>query len=279
MKTDCSQFDPFRSPGWRWDAITKLINDGGAPAAREDPLIRAVVSLLRGSRRRSRKDSVTLDEVVLARTIHELDDVRQWHLEALLLTDQPCETIAAITGLPSKVVDLYMRLHFDVRVGDRLRGDGWVLTQAIMGSWDRSDPPESAIWRYMAWAGGHLILELLVADFLGLPESSMPGRALLAAKARHCARMYFAPLHDLTTSARLVQEGRRLFDVDAIEKKKNGRLLGAHLDALSLAAGVSPTGQKSRNTAPGKATTTKVSATHPSPKEENNVHSCRIIKD
>jgi hypothetical protein len=125
------EHSPSRSPAWRWLRATWL-RERAEPA---DPRCddRWVGRALRflaaqgqpvAAGKRPRLDPAVRAALALA---HEDPPERRWLVEALLLTDVPCEEVARRCAVGARTVEAYHQLFYDVR--PRLAATDWVMSQ------------------------------------------------------------------------------------------------------------------------------------------------------
>jgi hypothetical protein len=88
---------------------------------------------------------------------------RRWHVEALLLTTEPLEEVARLTGVPVETVEAYHQLLFDVR--PRLRAKDWVMLRVIgtTGPQGYVGQRLGPLWKLVAYTGGRPALEVVMA--------------------------------------------------------------------------------------------------------------------
>jgi hypothetical protein len=85
-------------------------------------------------------------------------------IESLLLTAEPFERIAMRFDLPVEVIECYHEIFFHVRPYLD-RGRDWIMGRVIGTSWWRgfAGLPLAALWKYMAYIGGPLVLDMTIA--------------------------------------------------------------------------------------------------------------------
>ena len=181
--TDPRCFSPIRTPDWRWQAVLSHIRHKTCPGTWEDPAIARAYRFLAPpepacaytGKREVRRHCPDLSA---AHAIFTLAGVVKDELEARLLCQSP-EEIEGAMGISADVVRTFATLFFDVQ--DSLHANDWLLFQAVALLFP---PTEGQCWRYLALAGGPVILDLVVSDYLGRPEPHYPDRHELAERAR-----------------------------------------------------------------------------------------------
>jgi hypothetical protein len=240
--TDYRPYSPSRSPHWRWEcAVGYLQNDCGIDAE-EDQTIRGATGYLRqfdAACTLSQKAAVQrrYPTLTAAMNLFDAPSPQTWELRARLLTDQTNEQIAQTLGLDLRVVDVFERLFFDVRTNGRVRGMDRIVLQIFSGFDAFASVPEQTVWLYFALAGGAPVLDLLIGDYLGRPDSQHPDRHLLAELARLLTREHGAFIYgEFELSARLVLQCYDLIRDRTNEDSADNRLLLVYVDILRLAA-------------------------------------------
>jgi len=189
---DIRSYSPFRTPDWRWQAALDHVHRQTRPRKWEDPGIVQVRRFLlafnrAGSEAKRNRVERTWPDLYGAHAIFTGDQIRRDELEARLLCES-VEVAAEKMNIPVGVVTAYAETFFDV-LHCRQALD-WLLEHAIRAHSFAKPPKENECWRYMALAGGSVILELLIADHLGLPQPQYPDRHELAERARFRVRDY-----------------------------------------------------------------------------------------
>jgi hypothetical protein len=84
-------------------------------------------------------------------------------VESYLLTELPLAEVARRCCLPPATVDAFESLFFACR--EHLAASDWILTQAVgAGPWNTfAGGHTGAVWKYMAYAAGPNVLEVVVA--------------------------------------------------------------------------------------------------------------------
>jgi len=124
--------DPFRPPGWRWHRASDVVaNDRRVLPRHDDGEVRRAVAYLRCLSRGAPAARLARrwPELHAALEIYETDSVRRWELEALLLTTEPFDTVAARCGIRNDAVETYHDTFFHVR--DRLGAAAYICGVAI----------------------------------------------------------------------------------------------------------------------------------------------------
>jgi hypothetical protein len=226
-------------PSWRWRRAEKLAAAGNEPSFLDDEQTVAGWRYGRdiaghGDQPRQ-ADADRHPLLAAAHSIYVQNRPDRWQIEARLLTGATVESVAQRVGIGADVVQAYTELFFDV--ANHLNARDWISACAVgVGPWGLWDPNESNIWRWSAYHGGEIVLDLLVADYLSLPNPAHPNRHELAEEIRTLVRLVCVPL-----------ENRRLFrrvlsDVKEIEAKRSDardpverETLAQHIATLELA--------------------------------------------
>ena len=165
----------FRSPRWRWLRANWLFERGRRASTRIDDdwvrrAKRCVVATHPqkpiGCKRSARPDAAVMAASDLAQ---EESPHRRWMVEALLLTDEPLETIAGKVDLPVEIAEAYAQVFWDVR--SNLRASDWVMSHAIGTTWLEgfAGLPLGSLWKYAAYTAGPRALEVTIAVTLEQP--------------------------------------------------------------------------------------------------------------
>jgi hypothetical protein len=184
--TDPRCYSPIRTPDWRWQVVLSHIRHKTCPGIWEDPAIIQAHRFLAPpeparediGRRELRRHCPDLSA---AHAIFTLAGVVKDELEARLLCQSP-EEITGAMQIGAGVARTFATLFFDVL--DSLHATDWLLFQAVALYGSLCPPTEAQCWRYLALAGGPVILDLVVSDYLGRPEPYYPDRHELAERAR-----------------------------------------------------------------------------------------------
>ncbi|MGD0462135.1 MAG: hypothetical protein ABSB74_06575 [Tepidisphaeraceae bacterium] len=174
-------------------------------------------------------------ELYGARAIFIGHEIRRHELEARLL----CEAVELIAGkmnIPAGVVTAYAETFFDVLVCRQALD--WLLEHAIRAHSFAKPPKENECWRYMALAGGPVILDLLIGDHLGRPDPEYPDRHELAERVRFRVRDYASLVQTgQPADPEMVKEYCRRYLDDARRRgKKLDPRIALNLKILRLAA-------------------------------------------
>lgn len=169
---------PMHSPSWRWIRARWLFetNSRASPRLDDREVRRARDFLVRRARleqaqnqdlKRPARPSPAIEAALQLACV--ADPLKRGELEAFLLTDKPLGEIARRFGLPTAVVASYHDLFYSVR--DRPEARDWIMAKAIgCGPWNEfAGPQPVGIWKYGAFSGGPLVLELLIAVTLNRP--------------------------------------------------------------------------------------------------------------
>lgn len=156
--TDWHPFSFTRSPTWRFLRATYRVQERRAFDPRIDDEWVDVAMRLVASDRKG-----IPPEACAAFDLWNADKSPRWFLEASLLTAQAFDEIATACGLAEAVVRAFHQLFFDVK--PRLNAHDWILTQAVRShpANDFAGPQPAGIWKYMAFKGGPLVLDIVAA--------------------------------------------------------------------------------------------------------------------
>jgi hypothetical protein len=224
--------DPFRSPCWRWDLACEAADEsqrGGRRSRRrrrpEDPVIAELTLFARElSRCTTERQRGSLARrwpaLLAAQRLHEGGGLVRGEVEARLIAGLSDDEIAARTGLGPEVVHSFEASFFCVR--DRLGARDWLAYKAVgpglLCGFAPDDLP--GIWRAVAFGGGSLVLEVVLAVTLRRPLPDWPvpvgcdsryHTARLRLSAELFVRSLLAPGHaDWEALAAIDRERRRL---------------------------------------------------------------------
>jgi hypothetical protein len=120
--------------------------------------------------------------------------------------------------------------HF-FNVADCLLATDWLLVQVVK-IFPGQPATEGQVWKYLALAGGPLVLDMMIADYLGRPEPAYADRAELAAKGRFVVREFATGYTDAAAVRSMLEECDRLFP--GIKRDPHLRL---HREVIELALG------------------------------------------
>jgi hypothetical protein len=195
------------------------------------------------------------------------DQVPRWFLEAQLLTSRLLREVAVACSLAEPVVDAYHRLFFDVRT--RLHASDWVLTLAVRSTPmnDFAGAQPAGLWKYMAFTGGPLVLDAVVAVTSDrklpgwLHETFAANPVLEEQRFRLKTKLALAALtaksaHQLGSLLELSEQLRDLEAAAGLEIEEEEALFpvaGEFLAAMSRLTPAEPKATAS-STAPGKPT-------------------------
>jgi hypothetical protein len=161
---------PLHSPAWRWlrahwlhetgRRATSRLDDAMVIGARDFLAGQAGTTIARRSRRPDLPNPAIRAALALAR---DPDPLRRGELDAHLLTELPFVEVGRRLDLSTAVVSTYHDLFYAVR--DQPLARDWILIRAVgCGPWNGFAGPQSVgIWKYAAFSGGPLLLELLIA--------------------------------------------------------------------------------------------------------------------
>ena len=234
---DYRRYSPFRRPDWRWQSATEHLLAGDRPKPWEDPGIGQALKFQRawnadGGEAQQIDARQRWPELAEAYRIHERGGVLVDEIQARLLAAEPLEVIAHKTGVGTGVIAAFEKFFFNV--SESLSAIDWLLFDAV-GLY--TNPiTEGLVWRYFAVAGGPLLVDLLVADFLGRPEPKRDDRHLLAERARFFVRFIRADSPTAVTA--LLKEGCRSFGrnfgITAVGREK--KMLDVQMRLLRMAS-------------------------------------------
>ena len=195
--SDLRSQSPLRTPDWRWREAQEHIHHNTSPGDWEDAgIARAHQFLIAHGLVETQGEDVELclrcPVLSAAHYIYTEGEFRKDELEARLLCQSP-QDISTAMKIRVDVIRTYAILFFDVL--DVRHTTDWLLYEAAnVREWNHRDPTEGEIWKYMALAGGPVIVNLLVADFRAPLYSEGDANHLLAEKARFMAREFSAML-------------------------------------------------------------------------------------
>lgn len=186
-----------RSPSWRFDRACRLVENGSRLDPRRDDrlTLRAamyVCVLCSSDRQEEINASLQRDypELHAAHRLHDHGGDPRWELEARLLARQTSREIAEAIPLDASVIDAYEATFFNVR--DRLDATDWVAGKVIGPGPRRgfaNDLP--GLWKAVAYAGGPLPLEVVMACTSASPKHRFP--ADLLNRARRLVEVLMLP--------------------------------------------------------------------------------------
>ena len=158
----------YRSPFWRVLRASYLLETGlPADATIDDDWVAVAKDLLAAI---ERHDLSTVPEAVRAAyEVWAADQMPRWLVEAQLLTPRTLDEIATECALAEPVVHAYAELFFDVR--SRLQARDWVMSLAVRSHPmnDFAGPQPAGLWKFFAFTGGELVLDVVVAVTLNRP--------------------------------------------------------------------------------------------------------------
>ena len=238
--SDIRSRSPFRTPDWRWLEAHRHVTGNSSPRLWEDAgVVRAHQFLLDFSdvdtEARQVEPTRCWPDLAAAYTIFTQAGVQRDELEARLICE-PVDVIAAKTGLSPGVVGAFADTFFDVV--DSINANDWMYFQAVGVHRFSSPPTEGECWRYLAFVGGPLVLDLVIADHLGRPEPYYPDRHRLAELGRFIVRDQVSLMQTgLPADPEIVEEYCRLYREDVRSGRTNpDPVVALHLKFLRLAA-------------------------------------------
>ena len=246
-RLDFHRFSPFRGPAYRWELAVELAQPRQRLRPDERDVLGEPVRYLRALNKATSihgqsKVHRCFPELSIAHAIHVKSGIVRDELEARLLARQTSEAIAAVMNLPFCVVARYAYYFFDLPPS----GLDWIFCCVLrVHEWLNRKLTEGDNWRFMALAGGPVLVDLLVDDFLGRPAADPEQRHMHAELARFRVRHYVSclrspkPTHEYMMD--LQRHGAQLFS-----RKSNAledRQFWADFDMLRIIAGTSPRSQ------------------------------------
>ena len=159
--------DPFRPPWWRHDLAVKIARGEKRPRRQVDPVVKAVVDLLRARERTTPGRGAHEHDADLAAALrlHEEDGPRRWEVEARVVAGQSDQEIAHRCGLRSTVIAYYTQVFLDIR--QCLEATDYLMTK-VVGRWTWDAFRNEDVGRFWAWAAlarGPRVLDSLIAVF------------------------------------------------------------------------------------------------------------------
>lgn len=212
---DCRRYDPCRTPSWRWEIALEHMRRNDRVRPWEDLAIKEAVRYLRERQRAqtARQVSNLRDrwrDLTRAQEIFEAGGVLRDEIEARLISGETFEVISTKTHTTPGAVSAFERYFFNV--ADSLNALDWMLVHAVgIHPGLRRKLEERDIWRYMALAGGPVLVDLLVDDFLGRPNPTIPNRHEQAKMARFLVKDYVTDWGSKKAGAATFKEGQKLF--------------------------------------------------------------------
>jgi len=168
------QFNPFRSPSWRWERASELVNRQGASSLEmDDEPTRKSVAFLQAleafvAAAQSRSLPAWMRPLHDALQLYERGGNQRLLVEAWLLAGQSIAAVAEACGLEPETVAWYEALFYNVT--DRLQARDWILLSVIGKRPIPDTPPDRGqILKLLAYHGGPLLLEAVAGHLLGDP--------------------------------------------------------------------------------------------------------------
>ena len=179
------------------------------------------------------------DSMALAHSLYAENGPRRWEIEARLLAGVSVAEIDSRINLSADQVQWYAATFFDV-IG-QLNAHDWIWLYAVrVGPFAPAKLSEGDIWRTVAVSGGRAVLDILIADYLGLPEPAYENRAEMAEDIRACVRLGTTPMTDKREFGRIVKRmWQMLAKRQATISDAEWQMAAAHLQHLEMAAGLS----------------------------------------
>jgi hypothetical protein len=229
-RIDHRAFCPFRTPDWRWAAAEQHHVRRTRLQQWEDPLIaQATCYLAAAAVRGDAAAGRRRPDLAAAHAIYRAGGAVRDMLEAWLLTGEPLDVIAEKTGVTVPTIKAFESIFFHVR--DALSAIDWLM-YSVVKILPGQPVTEGQTWKYLALAGGPLILDLMIADYLGRREPAYADRAELAAKGRFIVREFATGWTDSAAVRSMLEECDRLFP--RIKRDPHLRL---HQEVTELALG------------------------------------------
>lgn len=238
--SDIRRLSPFRSVDWRWREAGNHRKNHTSPAEWEDPGVSKAyqfqVALSGADTQTKRVDLAQCwPELAAAHAIFILADVERDELEARLICE-PVDVIAKKMGISPGVVGAFADTFFDVI--DSINALDWMVFQAVGVHRFSLPPKEAECWRYLAFAGGPFVLDLMIADHFGHPDPHYPDRRQEAERARFLVRDHVSLMQTgRWADAEIIEEYCRLYREDVRSgRRKPDPVIALHLKFLRLAA-------------------------------------------
>jgi hypothetical protein len=237
---DLRCYSPFRPADWRWREAQHHLTRNTSPRAWEDAgIVRAHQFLLALSNAGTEARQVELTrcwpDLAPAHTVFARAGLQQNELEARLICE-PVDVISGKMSISLGVVNAYADTFFDVL--DSINALDWMMMQAVGVHRFSLPPTEAECWRYLAFAGGPFVLDLMVADYFGRPEPYYPDRHRLAERARFLVRDHVSLMQTGRSADReIVEEHCRIYRENVrTGRRKPDPQIALHLKLLRLAA-------------------------------------------
>ena len=227
-------------PSWRWERAGDLLACNQQPDALDDEQTRAAWRYRYASSRAAGEPGGPMDPshpaLAAAHRIHETNGPGRWEVEARSLSGCSVPDIARRVGIDPVVAHVYARTFFDVH--GRLHAKDWIRLTAVRVGFGRpAEPAEADVWRYAAVSGGPAVLDVLVGDYLALPDPDPPGRHELAEGIRTLVRFVCTPMFDGKAFRRVLGQARQVLTARAGSFSLTElRGVAVHLGALEAAA-------------------------------------------
>jgi hypothetical protein len=238
VQIDAGLFSPFCTPDWRWISAQESDAQRRRRSKWDDAKVSDAIRYLRVLR--SEGASVATNQwpaLFAAHLIYRSSGMERDELEARLLSGEPFDAISVKTGIAIQTIVAYEAIFF--QVVDALNATDWIVNSVIKIT-PGKPVTEGQTWKYLAWAGGPMILDLMIDDFLGRPDPGFPERRDLAAKGRYIVREFATGLQLDSASAAIIEEGCKLFPHlgRGHRGNKQDQILAAELQFLRSAVGL-----------------------------------------
>jgi hypothetical protein len=266
----------FRTPAWRW-ARARCLSERRTRKRRavDDEWVERAVHYLAAQRKakpgRAPAPPRAYDPAIEAALDLYRDKApqRRWHVEALLLTAEPPEVVARLTGVPVETVEAYHQLLFDVQ--PRLRAKDWVMLRVIgtMGGLGSVRQPLGDLWKLVAYTGGRLALDVVIAVTADRPfpdelrRAFGPNAAFQERRLRLVGKLTVAALTTesadaLAALAEVREQVRRLEGRATGNRERPTGLLPVMAEFLQVAGGKTNHGGQATVTTPVRKQRTSV---------------------
>lgn len=238
---------PRRSPDWRWTAAVEMHSEKKRARCWEDPAIIDAARYLRALADRGDAHAIRQwPDLHAAHLIYQGGDEWRDEMEARLITGESFEVIAAKCGIAVTTVAAFERIFFNV--ANLLKANDWMMIQVI-----KIIPGQPVTlgqaWKYLGLAGGPILLDLMIDDFLGRPDPDVALRNELAAKGRFSVSLSAVDWSCAESVHSILAEGEQLFP-----RLTRGALLAAQLETIRKASETT----KSQPVPKSKATRIKI---------------------
>lgn len=156
---------PFITPDWRWQRVCQIVERGGyATRKRDGELIQQAVRCLRRINQAGSERSLGLvkrdfPDVYMAIKLEEYFSTAIWEIKARVLAGQSVRTIARALEQPTSVIDVYLKLFFDVT--SRLTAKTWIRF-VVLGMQHDGPANFETLLLWSAWRYGPAAIDPLL---------------------------------------------------------------------------------------------------------------------